>query len=252
MLENNNCVKYVALASTVTFCLALALAVAIVISAFSVQEPLKVVQAQVQQQQQQPPQETFFESAIRTANETSGNQVQRQQQQDLETDPTLNADFVWQGQVSSQLLQLREDEQPQTAIILPIRDDNAIYSGIITYHATRPVNSIVLNLLNPGNMTAIPEEFGDLGDIIRLNGQLVSISEIGSGESGSMQFTGNAIGFISEEDEPFIVTYTLTGVPEHGRIINDITSILGFNATSSDQAEEEEEEEGGDDEEGEE
>ncbi|MGC1135223.1 MAG: hypothetical protein WA941_20515 [Nitrososphaeraceae archaeon] len=240
MLENNNCLKYVALASTVTFCLVVALAVTIVISAFSVQEPLKVVQAQVQQQQQ-PPQETFFESAIRTANETSGNQVQRQQQQDLETDPTLNADFVRQGQISSQLVQLREDEQPQTAIILPIRDDNAIYSGIITYQASRPVNSIVLNLLNPGNTTAIPEVFGDLDDIIRLNGQLVSVSEIGSGESGSMPFTGNAIGFISEEeeDEPFIVTYTLTGVPEHGRIINDITSILSFNATSSDQAEEE-------------
>ena len=47
----------------------------------------------------------------------------------------------------------------------------------------------------------------DLGDILRLNGQLVSISEIGSGESGSMPFTGNAIGFISEEeDEPFIVS----------------------------------------------
>ena len=91
----------------------------------------------------------------------------------------------------------------------------------------------------------------DLGDILRLNGQLVSISEIGSGESGSMPFTGNAIGFISEEeeDEPFIVTYTLTAVPEHGRIINDITSILGFNATSSDQAEEAGE---GEDEEGEE
>jgi hypothetical protein len=249
MLENNNCAKYVALSSTVTFCLAVALAVAIVTSAFSVQEPLKVVQAQVQQQQQQqPPQETFFESAIRTANETAGNQSQRQQQQDLETDPTLNADFVRQGQISSQLVQLREEEQPQTAIILPIRDDNAIYSGIITYQASRPVNSIVLNLLNPGNTTAIPEQFGDLGDIIRLNGQLVSISEIGSGESGSMPFTGNAIGFISEEeDEPFIVTYTVTGVPEHGRIINDITSILGFNATSTDQEEGE-----GEDEEGEE
>ncbi|MGH9953019.1 MAG: hypothetical protein ACRD5J_15490 [Nitrososphaeraceae archaeon] len=248
MLENINCAKYVALSSTVTFCLVVALAVAIVTSAFSVQEPLKLVQAQVQrQQQQQLPQETFFESAIRTANETAGNQSQRQQQEDLETDPTLNADFVRQGQISSQLVQLREGEQPQTAIILPIRDDNAIYSGIITYQASRPVNSIILNLLNPGNTTAIPEEFGDLGDIIRLNGQLVSISEIGSGESGSMPFTGNAIGFISEEDDPFIVTYTLTAVPEHGRIINDITSILGFNASlSSDQVEEaEEDEEGG-------
>ncbi|MPZ06256.1 MAG: hypothetical protein GEU26_07540 [Nitrososphaeraceae archaeon] len=245
MLEHNKGMKYVAMPSTVTLCLALALAVAIIISASSVQEPLKVVQAQVQQQQQQPPQETFFESAIRTANETSGNQgQQQQQQQDAVTDPALNADFVQQGQMSSQPVQLREGGQPHSAIILPIRDDKAIYSGIITHQASKPVDSIVLNLLNPGNRTAIPEQFGDLDDIVRLNGQLVSINEIGSGESGSMPFTGNAIGFISDEDDPFIVTYTLTAVPENARIVNDITSILGFNASSSsDQVEEEEIEE---------
>jgi hypothetical protein len=147
--------------------------------------------------------------------------------------------------MSSQPVQLREGEQPQSAIILPIRDDRAMYSGIITYQASKAVDSIVLNLLNPGNRTAIPEQFGDLDDIIRLNGQLVSISEIGSGESGSMPFTGNALGFISEQDDPFIVTYTLTAVPEHGRIVNDITSILGVNASSDQEEGAEEDEEGG-------
>lgn len=239
MLEHNKGMKYVVIPSTVTLCLALAVTI---FSAFSVHEVIEV-----HAQGQQLPQETFFESAIRTANETSGNQGQQQQQQDAVTDPALNADFVQQGQMSSQPVQLREGEQPQSAIILPIRDDNAIYSGIITHQASKPVESIVLNLLNPGNRTAIPEQFGDLDNIVRLNGQLVSINEIGSGESGSVPFTGNAIGFISDEDDPFIVTYTLTAVPEHGRIINDITSILRFNASlSSDQVEEaEEDEEGG-------
>jgi hypothetical protein len=239
MLEHNKGMKYVAMLSPVTLCLTLAFTI---LSASSVQELLEV-HAQGQQQ----PQETFFESAIRTANETSGNQGQQQeQQQDALTDPALNADFVHQGQMSSQSVQLREGEQPQSAIILPIRDDKAIYSGIITYQASKPVDSIVLNLLNPGNRTAIPEQFGELDDIVRLNGQLVSINEIGSGESGSMPFTGNSIGFISDEDDPFIITYTLTAVPEPGRIINDITSILGFNASSSsDQAEEAEEDEEG-------
>jgi hypothetical protein len=238
MLEHNKGMKYVDIPSTVTLCLALAVTI---FGAFSVHEVIEV-----HAQGQQLPQETFFESAIRTANETSSNQGQQQQQrqqQDAVTDPSLNADFVQQGQMSSQLVQLGEGEQPQSAIILPIRDDKAIYSGIITHQASKPVDSIVLNLLNPGNRTAIPEQFGELDDIVRLNGQLVSINEIGSGESGSMPFTGNAIGFISDEDDPFIVTYTLTAVPEHGRIINDITSILGFNASSSsDQVEEEAEE----------
>jgi hypothetical protein len=207
------------------------------------------VAQQQQQQQQQQPQETFFESALRASNESSVTQGQQQQQQNAVAVPPLNSDFVWQGQVSSQPVQLREGEEPQSAIILPTRDDRAIYSGIITHQASRPVDLIVLNVLNPGNTSAIPEQFGNLDDIINLNGQLVSINEIGSGESGSMPFAGNAVGFISDDEEPFLVTYTLTAVPEQARTINDITSILGFNATSTDDAaadeggEEEEEEE---------
>ena len=247
MLKNNKVMKCLFLSSTVTLCLTLAVLVTAYMAVFSVQVPVEVqAQGQQQQQQQQQPQETFFESALRASNESSV--TQGQQQQSAVTVPTLNSDFVWQGQVSSQPVQLREGEEPQSAIILPTRDDRAIYSGIITHQASRPVDLIVLNVLNPGNSTAIPEQFGNLDDIINLNGQLVSINEIGSGESGSMPFTGNAVGFISDDEEPFLVTYTLTAVPEQARTINDITSILGFNATSSDVAaadegEEEEEEE---------
>jgi hypothetical protein len=248
MLKNNKVMKCLFLSSTVTLCLTLAVVVTAHMAVFSVQVPVEVqAQGQQQQQQQQQPQETFFESALRASNESSVTQGQQQQQQSAVAVPTLNSDFVWQGQVSSQPVQLREGEEPQSAIILPIRDDKAIYSGIITHQASRPVDLIVLNILNPGNSTAIPEQFGNLDDIINLNGQLVSVNEIGSGESGSMPFTGNAVGFISDDEEPFLVTYTLTAVPEQARTINDITSILGFNATTTsddaaaDEGEEEEE-----------
>jgi hypothetical protein len=251
MLKNNKVMKCLFLSSTVTLCLTLAVVVTAYMAVFSVQVPVEVqAQGQQQQQQQQQPQETFFESALRASNESSVTQGQQQQQQQSAVAvPTLNSDFVWQGQVSSQPVQLREGEEPQSAIILPIRDDKAIYSGIITHQASRPVDLIVLNILNPGNSTAIPEQFGNLDDIINLNGQLVSVNEIGSGESGSMPFTGNAVGFISDDEEPFLVTYTLTAVPEQARTINDITSILGFNATTTsddaaaDEGDEEEEEE---------
>ena len=246
MVKNNKEMKCLILSSTAIAFVTMAVAMMAYMTLISVQVPVEV-QAQGQQQLQQQPQETFFESAIRNSNESSVTEGQQQQQQpSAATEPTLNSDFVWQGQVSSQPVQLREGEEPQSAIILPIRDDRATYSGIITHHASRPVDLVVLNVLNPGNTTAIPEEFGDLDDIIRLNGQLVSISIIGSGESGSMPFTGNALGFISEEEDPFLVTYTLTAVPEQARTINDITSILAFNTTSSDdstEASDEEEEE---------
>jgi hypothetical protein len=240
MLKNNNEMKCLFLTSTVPAFVTMALAMMAYMTVISAQVPVEV-QAQGQQFQQQP-QETFFESAIRNSNESSAT-VGQQQQPSAATEPALNSDFVWQGQVSSQPVQLREGEEPQSAIILPIRDDSATYSGIITHHASRPVDLVVLNVLNPGNTTAIPEEFGELDDIIRLNGQLVSVNEIGSGESGSMPFTGNALGFISDEEDPFLVTYTLTAVPEQARTINDITSILAFNATSSDEATEASEEE---------
>src|SRR5918996_1383079 len=135
----------------------------------SVQVPVEVQAQGQQQQQQQQPQETFFESVLRASNESSVTQGQQQQQSAVAV-PPLNSDFVWQGQVSSQPVQLREGEEPQSAIILPIRDDKAIYSGIITHQASRPVDLIVLNVLNPGNSTAIPEQFGNLDDIINLNG----------------------------------------------------------------------------------
>jgi hypothetical protein len=240
MLKNNNEMKCLFLTSTVPAFVTMAVAMMAYMTVISAQVPVEV-QAQGQQFQQQP-QETFSESAIRNSNESSAT-VGQQQQPSAATEPALNSDFVWQGQVSSQPVQLREGEEPQSAIILPIRDDSATYSGIITHHASRPVDLVVLNVLNPGNTTAIPEEFGELDDIIRLNGQLVSVNEIGSGESGSMPFTGNALGFISDEEDPFLVTYTLTAVPEQARTINDITSILAFNATSSDEATEASEEE---------
>jgi hypothetical protein len=250
MLKNNKGMKCLFITSTVRALVTMAVAMLAFMTVISIQVPVEV-QAQGQQLQQQQPQETFFESAVRNSNESSVSEGQQQQQQpqpSAATEPTLNSDFVWQGQVSSQPVQLREGEEPQSAIILPIRDDRATYSGIITHHASKPVDLVVLNVLNPGNTTAIPEEFGELDDIIRLNGQLVSVNEIGSGESGSMPFTGNALGFISDEEGPFLVTYTLTAVPEQARTINDITSVLAFNATSSEEAtetsEEDEDDEG--------
>ena len=60
-----------------------------------------------------------------------------------------------------------------------------------------------------------------------------------------MPFKGNALGFISDEEVAFLVTFTLTAVPEQARTINDITSILAFNGTSSDEATEASEEEEG-------
>ena len=97
-----------------------------------------------------------------------------------------------------------------------------------------------------GNNTAIPEEFGDLDDIVNLDGALVAVSEVESGTSGSVPFVGNAIGLVSDDEEPFLSTYSVNGMAKEGRIVNDITNILNSTSTGLADGEEEGEEEGDD------
>ena len=53
------------------------------------------------------------------------------------------------------------------AVILGPRNDGGVYSGILTYQASKPVKVIVWNLVNLDNKTAIPKEFGSQKDMIK-------------------------------------------------------------------------------------
>lgn len=57
------------------------------------------------------------------------------------------------------------------------------------------------------------------------------MTEIGSGSSGSVPVTGNAIESVGEED-PFIVTYSLDDKPDLTKIFSDIKSLKSSNATA--------------------
>jgi hypothetical protein len=139
--------------------------------------------------------------------------------------------LLWQGQISSKPSEVPGREGAQSAVIVSPRGDNALLSGILTYQASRPVSLVVWNNVELGNTSAIPEEFGDLGDIVKLDGKSIALTEIGSGTSGSVPFTGNAIELVGEED-PFIVTYSLDAKPARADIVSDIQSLKSFNATA--------------------
>jgi hypothetical protein len=173
----------------------------------------------------QPAQETFFESDVRTANETQvggGGAA------------AAGAALLQQGQISSSPSDVPGRDDTQSVVIVPPRDDNAVLSGILTFQASRPVDLLVWNNVELENTTSIPEEFGDLDDIVNIGGKTFALAEVGSGNSASVPFTGNAVEVVGE-DEPFIVTYSLNAFPALANLVSDIQSLNSFNATAAEE-----------------
>jgi hypothetical protein len=154
--------------------------------------------------------------------------------------PAINQIFSWHGLSSSLPRQLPgEEPQGQTAIILPPRDDDAMYSGMLDYVSNRPVDVIAWNVIRPSNNTAIPDEFGDLGDYNFSGDEAVVFTTLGSGTSGSVPFNADAIELVSagggsDAGEPFIASYSLRAYPTTVELVNNFSSLAAFNSTNSD------------------
>jgi hypothetical protein len=188
-------------------------------------------------QEEQQQQETFFESGIRTANETSTSTasqgIQSQPQEQEATDgftlvtgkkPLIGKNFVWSGLISSNIDELPlPDEDRQSAVILPLRDDGGLYSGTLVFQSNSPVEVTVWNEVAPTNDTSTVEEFSDMEDIGVVKGMTITPTEITSGTSGSVPFIGNALELIGDE-EPFISTYALNAVAAQPTNVSDLIS----------------------------
>ncbi len=165
-------------------------------------------------------------SGATTQNQTSGASPASAKE------PPGNKNFVWQGTVSSSPSKLPGHEKDQVGIILPPRKDGGVYSGILTFHASKPVRVVVWNVANPGNTTAIPEQFGK-EDVVKAGNMKVVLAEIGSRErAGSTPFTGNAIQLVGGNSE-FTATYSVNALATKAKMVNNIESLKSFNATTS-------------------
>lgn len=156
-------------------------------------------------------------------------------------EPELNEYFVWSGLISSNIdgLPSPEDDE-QSAVILPLRGDDALYSGTLTFQSNSPVDVVVWNQVPPGNETAILEDFGDTSDFgVVMNNTVIPI-EIASSTSGSVPFIGNALELVGD-DESFAATYAINAIAAQPELVSDLTSLGNF---ATDAEEEEEEEEG--------
>jgi hypothetical protein len=132
--------------------------------------------------------------------------------------------LVRQGTVTSEPVPLPGLEDQQRATILPLREDGSIYSGVLTYTATAPVNFVVLNVQNLNEteqslLNATDDDDGGFGTLLTssLDNQTniaLTIITPTYGESpapsASIPFAGNAVWLHTSDGTPFAATYALT------------------------------------------
>jgi hypothetical protein len=154
---------------------------------------------------------------------------------------SIGESFAQQGTLTSKQDPLPGHEAHQLALILPPRDDGAIYEGTLTFTSSKPTEVFILQ--NFANETAVDAFYGGVSTA-PLGEGTVAISlltpQFGPIASASIPFAGNALALHNIEGEPFAATYTVSGSVEQAQTYNEILAPPIAEAT------EEETEDGGD------
>jgi hypothetical protein len=153
------------------------------------------------------------------------------------TKPAVGQTIVWQGTVSSMPDPLKGHESHQVAVILPPRDDQALYSGVITFIASKPVEVVTLHDYTLGN-TTMPEKFGVVmtaptpwreGGEVATAMMALDYPKNTPTFSASVPFVGNALGLHTPNGDPFVATYTVKADIMKAETVNNVGSAV--NAT---------------------
>lgn len=101
---------------------------------------------------------------------------------------------------------------------LPLRDDGKVYTGRVTFTASKPIEVEVIHVYNP--VTEPDAEHGAPPTAV-LNGTLITYSHLtgvvennyvlgdAPTASGTFEFAGSGLVFHKRSSEPFTVTYTI-------------------------------------------
>jgi hypothetical protein len=132
--------------------------------------------------------------------------------------------FIVQNTSMSVPAPVRHPGQPPHEVVfaLPLRDDGKIWSGRVSFTASKPIEAEILHMYNPqqpidekhgepyhavlpGNRSIAISHLRDIIDVpIEINGTSIS--------SGSFEFEGSALVFHKTSGEPFTVAYTVDAV----------------------------------------
>ena len=143
--------------------------------------------------------------------------------------------MVQQGIVTSSPDALPGHEDQQRATILPFRQDGSMYTGVLTYTASEPVEVAILNMQSfnetEQSVINVPEdsEFGTL--LTKLDNQTsIAISYItppygdSPEPSASIPFAGNAIWLHTSDGTPFAASYAVSAQILPAEMMNNISS----------------------------
>ena len=159
------------------------------------------------------------------------------QNADNMTQPEIGQAIAWQGTVSSFKDPLKGHESHQVAVILPPREDQAVYSGVISFIASKPVEVVTLHDYTLGNMT-IPDKFGVVmkaptpwreGGEVATAMMALDYPKNTPTFSANVPFAGNALGLHTTNGDQFVATYTVVAQILKANTMNNVESAV--NAT---------------------
>ena len=159
------------------------------------------------------------------------------QNTDNTTRPEIGQTIAWQGTVSSFKDPLKGHESHQVAVILPPREDQAVYSGVISFIASKPVEVVTLHDYTLGNLT-IPDKFGVVmkaptpwrqGGEVATAMMALDYPKNTPTFSANVPFVGNALGLHTTNGDQFVATYTVVAQVLKANTMNHVESAV--NAT---------------------
>jgi hypothetical protein len=175
--------------------------------------------------------------AIATGGAATISYAQQGGAQDGAQDGQQGGRIVRQGTITSSPVPIPGLEEQQRASILPLRQDGSIYTGVLTFTATEPVNVVILNTqtLNETERAILnATEDEDLGTLVTapLNNQtslvITSITPDYGGAaapSASIPFAGNALWLHTPGGEPFAASYAVSAQTLPAETMNNINNI---------------------------
>jgi hypothetical protein len=172
--------------------------------------------------------------SAQTSNENETNQTSTSTEQQ---EPAIGETFVWQGTVSSMPDPLQGHESHQVTVLLPPREDKAVYAGLLTFIASKPVEAVTLHYYDTEGMDIpqkVLDEYGWVmnapapwseGDSVATAMMALPYEENTPTFSNNVPFVGNALGLHTTDGEPFMATYTVKATVLEPEIKNNLDSL---------------------------
>src|SRR5215204_3233762 len=156
--------------------------------------------------------------------------------------PAIGDKIVEQGTVSSDVDPLKGHEGHQAAVILPPRNDSALYAGTLTFTASKPVQVAVINMYDVDNASSsqAAERFGTLltaqapwNTSATVTPLMMNIDYLDSPTMSKMiPIVGNLVALHTMDGEPFIANYAVVADVLQPKIVNNLASAMGNVSTS--------------------